>query len=43
MKLLWNYYRKQKHVTRIDCLTTIYMVLWKQIFSVVFLTICGAV
>ena len=31
------------HVTRIDGLTKIHMVLWKQIFIVVFLSMCGAV
>jgi len=30
-------------LTRIDGLTKIHMVLWKQIFNVVFLSMCGAV
>ena len=31
------------HVTRVDGLTTIHMVLWTQIFNVICLSMCGAV
>jgi len=31
------------HVTRVDGLTTIHMVLWTQIFKVICLSMCGAV
>ena len=40
MKLLSPVTESTTHLTRIDDLTKIHMVLWKQIFSVVFLSMC---
>ena len=43
MKLLSPITESTTHITHIDGLKSVHMILWKQIFSIVSLSMCGVV